>query len=77
MKTITEHYYIALEDFRVSPKGTELKDVFEKATQAYAVEYARIQIEKDRERVKDQIWHSADIHNTINEVIDNTPIVLD
>ena len=43
----------------------------------FAKDYARIQIEKDRERVKDQIWHSDDIHNTINEVIDNTPIVLD
>lgn len=39
-------------------------------------EYARIQIEKDRERVKEYLGEGVLI-TQINKVIDNTPIILD
>ena len=39
-------------------------------------EYARIQIEKDRERIKDYLGEGILI-TQINKVIDETPIILD
>ena len=47
--------------------------------QEYADNYARIQIEKDRERVKDAVHESGLYHNHIglDKIYKNTPINLD
>jgi len=46
--------------------------------QEYADDYARIQIEKDRERIKANINFNDDgIKQAMEKVIDNTPINLD
>jgi hypothetical protein len=45
--------------------------------QEYAEEYARIQIEKDRERIKSGIVGNGILMRAIRSNVDDTPITLD